>query len=60
MAWRNLRHNVTLGDLGGNLPRGPLADGPPSASGGFTGQRDNLADLFVCNPDGLGRAEAHP
>ena len=53
MARRNLRHNVALGDLVRNLPSGPLADGPPGTGWGLTGQREDLADLFVRNPDGL-------
>jgi hypothetical protein len=55
MAWGNLVDNLSLRDLGRNLPRSPLADGTSNPRWGFAGQCHDLAHLLVCNPDGLPR-----
>ena len=53
MARGQLGHNLPRRDLGGNLPRGPLAERASRLCRRFAGQRHDLADLWVRNPDGL-------
>ena len=50
MAPRNLVDDAAPLDFCGNLPAGPLADGPLRGAGGLTCQCDNLALLLGGDP----------
>ena len=53
MARGHLVNNLALRDLGSNLARRPLTEGPPGLCRGFASQRHDLADWLVGNAPGL-------
>ena len=55
MARRNLCDNTSEANFLRNLPAGPLADRASSATGGFAGERHDVADLFGGNPGWMAR-----